>query len=1227
MLLSFVTLKSLMNNFFSLFSVLFTALFLLSCAPETSTPPNTNNQIAQPVIDVTGMPTQTVVSPYRLQLNAQHSTGEGLTYSWTLNDENISDNIIFDKELEAGTYEIKLSVSNGVKTSTEVFEIVVEPTAMLDADNDNVPDNNDICSYTSASTVVNADGCSEVQLDNIQYNKDDDYDGTINGLDYCSDTVAVAIENGCSNIQIDANSNNTDIDADADAILNVNDQCPNTVKQSVVDINGCSQSQLNVIEYNNDDDSDNVMNGLDMCPAQTGTELDGCLTAEKMFEENCEACHGNSQGQNVAVGGALTYFACTDCETKTKLVHTIETTMPSNDADACDNYCANKIADYILSQFLGHGENLTGQQLYAGLCQGCHGDGEETTGFTAPHLIPATCTVCENSQDLITKISNTMPFNDSAKCDLDCATKITQYMFDNFSGYAGLVEQTNKNLNAKGDLTFAFIDNQLNISWEQRSDIPDNWLLERLNETTQQWDLMQYELGNINSFTDSVNSIGMYRLYAITDSIASVPVYGQASAMTITADNGSVWGEKDGFFFLHKNITGNFIAEVTLHVKNDPSEWSKIGLMARNALTEESAHIFGYYNGNKGMEVSRRLTASAETDWLAGGGADLPVRIRLQRTGSTFVISTKEEGADWTAVTSQSVSLSSSLNVGVAISSNYGDFALVAKLSAFTIDNQIITDYSESTFGNFADGMIDMPSPVQNDESVVGINPKVEEQDLSRINRFVFNNQLEDISGQQNLSFNLTQDDTSSGFEVGLNSSVLSIEKYLSAAESFASIVAPSVQTNINCDLDDSLCINDFIISLTTEYWRTNPSVEQITNLNNVYWIINDQLGQTAAVQGLIETLVQSPAFLYQFEFDGANMPAGTLVPITGLSMAYRLANTLWAGMPDSILLTTALRGELSTPNQIKTQALRMLEDDKAKRGFNLFYRQWLELNDLNTTQKDIAGFDFDVLAPQMLEAMDFYMNSIVFDDQTPSSLNDLFTAPLVANNNALMPITNISSNSAQMTMADTMIENGDQRTGILGQPAMLALLGHAQTTSIVHRGVFISKQFMCAGFPPPPDNVPQLDSIDTTGKSSRQVLDELTSVDGCVDCHKFINPVGATLEHFDTLGRSRLNDDLDVLVDSSADIYSRNTGLVDGSYNGLKEFNEYLASLESVKSCFVTQYLTYAIGRVPSTNERNSVNWLVDQLELNNGNIKQMLVEATQTPVFLYKKTKQVGE
>ncbi|MCJ8312075.1 MAG: DUF1588 domain-containing protein [Pseudomonadales bacterium] len=976
---------------------------------------------------------------------------------------------------------------------------------------------------------------------------------------------------------------------------------------------------LLVVTNSADQDADTVFDLNDLCPEIYGEYIDGCLSGEQHYIEQCLDCHGDKNGMNVNFGGALTFFECQDCTVKHKMLDTIVTSMPPDSIGSCDEQCANRISDYVIENFDGFDENLTGKLLYEGMCLSCHGDGIKTQGFSAKQLVPATCDVCADEENTILQIKNSMPFSAPANCNEQCARKITTYMRSTFSGYENAVNPEYANLNAKGDLQFEYIESQLLLSWQQRTTTPDKWILERLSESTGLWELMLSAGGEVTSWSDQANTNGLYRLYAITQSIASTPLYGQAPELIVSVDNGQISGTSDSMFFMHKPVSGNFVAEFTLHERNAASLYSKIGLMARATTDADSEHFFGYFNGVNSIELKTRYTTGGDTSWIHDGRATLPVTIRMQRKNNSISIYTKQKDADWVKVGGGLVLLAADVEVGLAFSSNNGDIPLVSKISAFSINDELVTDYNQIDIGTTDKGVISQSKLVTSDETQVDASPIVEPKDL---NRFVFTNQLEDISGLENLEFNLTQDDTNSGFEVGINASVLTIEKYLGAAEIYAKEITPVIQSSIDCESADSGCINIFIEKIATQYLRQHPSDKRLESLSNVYWKINDQLGQASAISGLIEALVQSPGFLYQFESDGRNMPIGTLVPVTGTAMAYRLANTLWAGMPDELLLDVALRGELATPEQIKQQAIRMVEDEKAKRGFNLFYRQWLNINELKTIQKDVEDINFDELSRPMMDAMDFYMNSIVFDDQTPSSFEDLLTAPFVATNNALSIITNISSNSEQMALQPTAIEHGDQRTGILGQPAMLSLLGHVDGTSIVHRGVFISQQFMCSGFPPPPDNVPQLDSIDTQGKSVSESLNDLTTVDGCNDCHKFINPVGATFEHFDTVGRVRLHDDLGELVDASAQIYSRSTGEIDGTYNGLKEFNDYLATLDSVKSCFVTQYLTYAMGRVPKTNERNSVSWLVEQLDINEGNIKQMLIEATQTPVFLYKKT-----
>ncbi len=175
--------------------------------------------------------------------------------------------------------------SNCGKTRT-----VTGTKPLPDGDGDGVPDKHDSCSGTAPNSSVNAQGCSQIQLDA-------DLDGVLNGSDICPGTAANTSVNaqGCSQIQIDADLdgvlNSVDacpatpsghsvdsqgcapiqLDSDNDGVNDAVDQCPNT-DASTIDANGCSPSQL-------DTDNDGVSDAFDQCPATVaGTPVDnlGC---------------------------------------------------------------------------------------------------------------------------------------------------------------------------------------------------------------------------------------------------------------------------------------------------------------------------------------------------------------------------------------------------------------------------------------------------------------------------------------------------------------------------------------------------------------------------------------------------------------------------------------------------------------------------------------------------------------------------------------------------------------------------------------------------------------------------------------------------------------------------------------------------------------------------------------------------------------------------------------
>ena len=190
----------------------------------------------------------------------------------------------------------------------------------VDSDGDGVGDVNDLCSNTAVDTTVDANGCSDAQLDadgdgyedtvddfplDATQWSDTDGDGygdnwadsgwnssRVQGWpgvfvigattpDYCPNVFGNSTADGyfgCldadgngvadlfeqnqtddtddSNQTDNTNQTNTTLDSDNDGVLDSDDNCPNTIPGRIVDANGCK------IEDSDDDDSNTILEGL-----------------------------------------------------------------------------------------------------------------------------------------------------------------------------------------------------------------------------------------------------------------------------------------------------------------------------------------------------------------------------------------------------------------------------------------------------------------------------------------------------------------------------------------------------------------------------------------------------------------------------------------------------------------------------------------------------------------------------------------------------------------------------------------------------------------------------------------------------------------------------------------------------------------------------------------------------------------------------------------------------
>ncbi|MGB1274180.1 MAG: DUF1592 domain-containing protein, partial [Nannocystaceae bacterium] len=98
----------------------------------------------------------------------------------------------------------------------------------------------------------------------------------------------------------------------------------------------------------------------------------------------------------------------------------------------------------------------------------------------------------------------------------------------------------------------------------------------------------------------------------------------------------------------------------------------------------------------------------------------------------------------------------------------------------------------------------------------------------------------------------------------------------------------------------------------------------------------------TAGARMVIETVLQSPMFLYRIEL--SSEIEGEVIPLNDWEVAQRLSYFLWDSMPDQALFDAASSGELTAPEQVEAQARRMLADTRAEEVIIDYHAQLLEV-------------------------------------------------------------------------------------------------------------------------------------------------------------------------------------------------------------------------------------------------------------------------------------------
>ena len=140
------------------------------------------------------------------------------------------------------------------------------------------------------------------------------------------------------------------------------------------------------------------------------------------------------------------------------------------------------------------------------------------------------------------------------------------------------------------------------------------------------------------------------------------------SVFRVAGAGADIWGSADAFQFVSQPLSGN--GEIIAHVdtERNTSPYSKAGIMIRQTLDPESAHVILDVKPDGGIEFMTRSATGGRTTFLGGAVVSSQPWLSLRRAGSTVTASVSTDGSSWTVI--GSTPLRGGACVGLAVTSH-----------------------------------------------------------------------------------------------------------------------------------------------------------------------------------------------------------------------------------------------------------------------------------------------------------------------------------------------------------------------------------------------------------------------------------------------------------------------------------------------------------------------------------------------------------------------------
>ncbi|MCA9195223.1 MAG: DUF1588 domain-containing protein [Planctomycetales bacterium] len=459
----------------------------------------------------------------------------------------------------------------------------------------------------------------------------------------------------------------------------------------------------------------------------------------------------------------------------------------------------------------------------------------------------------------------------------------------------------------------------------------------------------------------------------------------------------------------------------------------------------------------------------------------------------------------------------------------------------------------------------------------------------------------------------LPPDDRSYGFDRGIEVSRQWDESVTNVAIEFAEVVIDELWPNFRRGgrrrgepREQEVGrerLQQFLEELISTAFR-QPLTDELREL-----YIHKQLAETSddadAIRRVVLLTLKSPRFLY---------PTSNSQLSDSRQVANRLALVMFDSLPtDGKLLEQVDRNEFRDEAAVRQYASSQMDDYRLRAKTQQFMHQWMNVDESKEIIKDeqqFPGFSAE-LVRELKQSLNTFLDDVVWREPG-SDFRNLFLADWSYTSPEIIKF--YGPNWCKLSTDDgwqRTIATPGERFGVLTHPYILSSLAYHDSTSPIHRGVFVIRYLLGRTLRPPADAFAPLSPDLHPDLTTRQRVALQTSPESCQKCHAKINALGFVLENFDSVGRYR-NQERGHSIDPSGQYNTRDGE--DIPLNGPADLAEFLVSSRDAHEAFVSRAFQHFVKQPVAAYGKNKLRELTDRFEQNEFNIQKLIVDIVVT-------------